>query len=54
MASIEEMIKKSTCFGVAYDGSVRECKICEVKLKCENKYLRNLNLLLWLIRMRCL
>lgn len=31
------MIKKSTCFGVAYDGSVRECKICEVKLKCENK-----------------
>ena len=37
MASIEEMIKKSTCFGVAYDGSVRECKICEVKLKCENK-----------------
>lgn len=37
MANIEEMIKKSTCFGVAYDGSVRECKICEVKLKCETK-----------------
>lgn len=35
--NIEEMIKKSTCFGIAYDGSVRECKICEVKLKCENK-----------------
>ncbi len=37
MATIEEMIKKSTCFGLAYDGSVRECKICEVKLKCESK-----------------
>lgn len=37
MANIEDMIKKSTCFGIAYDGSVRECKICEVKLKCENK-----------------
>lgn len=37
MANIEEMIKKSTCFGIAYDGSVRECKICEVKLKCESK-----------------
>lgn len=37
MANIEEMIKKSTCFGIAYDASVRECKICEVKLKCENK-----------------
>lgn len=37
MANIEEMIKNSKCFGVAYDGSVKECKICEVKLKCENK-----------------
>ena len=35
--TIEEMIKKSTCFGIAYDGTVRECKICEVKLKCESK-----------------
>lgn len=35
--NIEEMIKKSTCFGIAYDGTVRECKICEVRLKCENK-----------------
>jgi hypothetical protein len=37
MATIEEMIKNSSCFGVAFDGSVRECKICEVKLKCESK-----------------
>lgn len=36
-SNIEEMIKKSTCFGIAYDGTVRECKICEVHLKCENK-----------------
>lgn len=35
--SIAEMIKNSSCFGLAYDGSVRECKICEVKLKCESK-----------------
>ena len=37
MATIEEMIKNSSCFGLAYDGTVRECKICEVKLKCESK-----------------
>lgn len=37
MASIEEMIKSSTCFGLAYSPTVRECKICEVKLKCESK-----------------
>lgn len=35
--SIEEMIKNSICFGVAYDPSVKECKICEVKLKCKSK-----------------
>lgn len=35
--NIEEMIKNSKCFGIAFDGSVKECKICEVRLKCENK-----------------
>jgi hypothetical protein len=35
--NIEEMIKNSKCFGLAYDGTVKECKICEVKLKCESK-----------------
>ena len=37
MAAIEEMIKNSTCFGVAYDGTVKECKICEVRTKCKAK-----------------
>lgn len=35
--SIEEMIKNSSCFGIAYSNNVRECKICEVSLKCETK-----------------
>ena len=35
--SIEEMIKNSSCFGLAYSNNVRECKICEVSLKCETK-----------------
>lgn len=35
--SIEDLIKSSICFGVAYDGSVKECKICEVRLKCKSK-----------------
>lgn len=37
MAAIDEMIKNSTCFGIAYDGSVKECKICEVRMKCKAK-----------------
>lgn len=37
MASVEEMIKSSTCFGVAYDPNVKECKICEVRTKCKSK-----------------
>lgn len=37
MATIEEMIKDSMCFGIAYDGKCRECKICEVSMKCEAK-----------------
>ena len=36
-ASFEEMIKNSYCFGLAYDSSVKECKVCEVHLKCEAK-----------------
>lgn len=37
MATVEEMIKSSSCFGLAYDGSVKECKICEVRTKCKSK-----------------
>lgn len=37
MANVEEMIKNSKCFGVAYDPKVKECKICEVYLKCKTK-----------------
>ena len=37
MASFEDMIKTSGCFGLAYDGTVKECRICEVRLKCESK-----------------
>lgn len=36
-ASVEQQIKESTCFGLAYDPKVKECKICEVALKCESK-----------------
>lgn len=34
---IERMIEKSTCFGLAWDGNVRECKICEVNHRCASK-----------------
>lgn len=37
MMSIEEMIISSTCFGVAYDPTVIECKQCDVCLRCEQK-----------------
>lgn len=37
MATIEEMIRSSKCFGLAYDSKVKECKICEVYLKCKTK-----------------
>lgn len=37
MASVEEMIKSSTCFGIAWDGKVKECQICEVRTRCEAK-----------------
>lgn len=35
MASIEDMIKSSKCFGIAYNSRVRECKICEVAQRCQ-------------------
>ena len=35
--SVEEMIKNSQCFGVAFDSKVPECKTCDVKTKCEAK-----------------
>lgn len=37
MASIEEQIRQSDCFGLAFSPSVKECKLCEVSLKCETK-----------------
>ena len=37
MPSVEEMIRSSSCFGVAYDGTVKDCQVCEVRLKCEAK-----------------
>ena len=32
-----EAIKASRCFGVAYDSSVKECKMCEVCKLCKQK-----------------
>ena len=37
MSTVEDMIMDSTCFGVAFDNTVHECDICEVRLKCEAK-----------------
>lgn len=37
MANIEELVKSSKCFGIAWDGTVKECKICEVKNRCKSK-----------------
>lgn len=36
MASIEAMIHGSKCFGLAFDNKAKECRICEVKLRCES------------------
>lgn len=33
----QEAIKQSRCFGVAYDASVKECKMCEVGKLCRQK-----------------
>lgn len=30
-------VKNSRCFGIAYDGDVKECKICEVANLCKQK-----------------
>ena len=35
--TVEEMIRNSQCFGVAFDKHVPECRACDVKLKCEAK-----------------
>lgn len=37
MPSVEEMIRSSSCFGLAYDGNIKECQTCDVRLKCEAK-----------------
>lgn len=37
MVTVEELINSSLCFGQAYDPSVKECKVCEVRLKCKAK-----------------
>ena len=39
MSSIEEMINSSKCFGLAYNKLATECKICEVRTRCEAKCL---------------
>lgn len=35
--TIEDMISSSVCFGYAYDGSVKECKMCDVRSRCKAK-----------------
>jgi hypothetical protein len=35
ITSAQEQIKNSKCFGVAYDATVKECKICEVANMCK-------------------
>ena len=36
--TIEEMIKNSECFGIAFDSLTPECRTCDVKHRCEAKY----------------
>ena len=36
-AKLLEVISKSTCFGIAYDPTVPECKQCDVKGSCKAK-----------------
>lgn len=36
---LTQLIKGSRCFGVAWDGGVKECKICEVGEQCRAKML---------------
>lgn len=37
MMTVEELIRNSQCFGIAFDGGVPECKTCDVKEKCKAK-----------------
>lgn len=37
MKSIEEQKNNSTCYGIAFDDKVKECKICEIKQECKMK-----------------
>lgn len=39
--TIEQLIEMSTCYGVAYDATVQECKECGVKTRCESKCREN-------------
>jgi len=32
-----EALKSSTCFGIAHDDTVPECKMCDVKAQCKQK-----------------
>lgn len=41
-ATLIEAIAKSTCFGLAYDISVPECKQCDVKGSCKTRMLGGL------------
>lgn len=34
-------IKESKCFGLAWDGTVKECKMCDVANMCKQKTLAN-------------
>lgn len=37
MMTVEEAIKSSQCFGIAFDPTVKECSQCDVHLRCEQK-----------------
>lgn len=37
MKTIQEEIQNSTCYGIAHDPNVKECKICEIKQECKAK-----------------
>lgn len=40
MKMLKDQIEESSCFGLAFDSTVKECKICEVKGQCEEKYIQ--------------
>ena len=43
--SVEEMIRNSQCFGIAYDDRVPECRACDVKTKCDAKCRSTFNMI---------